>query len=70
MLARFITRLDDSNVLVGHPTNVYCESLLHRSQSLAGTGLGKLPVVYFPALDVDDICCGMTRKSGQYDPVV
>ena len=64
MCAKFITRLDDSNVLVIHRATLCSESVLP-----ALMGLLEHPVVYYLALDVDDTCCGMTRKSGQYDPV-
>ncbi len=70
VLARFITRLDGSNVLTIHRATLCSKSVLHRYLSSAVAGLRELPAVYYPGPDVDDICCGMTRKSGQCDPVI
>ncbi len=69
MLARYITQLDDSNALTVHRAILCIESVLLQSVSPVLMGLLELPVVHCPALDVDDTCCGMTRKSGQYGPV-
>ena len=63
-------RLDDSNVLTTRRATLCSESVLAQSVLPALMGLLGHPVVYCPAPDVDDTCCGMPRKSGQYDPVV